>query len=124
MKKLFAIIIIFLLLICSSASSYDSPVLSSSLAKDANTVREFFNGNGDINQASSSYDRLYDLFYDDPDTFILNTGKGKYHYPDCSGVKQMNEENKTEVYCSRNLLESMGFSPCGTCHPDKKRQTP
>ena len=121
MKKLFVSFLILLLLICSSALSSDSPELSSSLAKDADTVYAFFHGNGDINQASSSYERLYDLLYEDIDTFILNTGKGKFHYPTCSGVKQMKEANKTEVYCSRNLLLSMGFSPCGTCHPEKKR---
>ena len=124
MKKLFIAIFILITFICSSASSYDSSGLSSSLKDDAKRIFDFFHGSGDINEASSSYDRLYELFYEDPDTFILNTHKGKYHYPDCSGVGQMNPENKTEVYCSRNLLESMGFDACGTCHPDKSRKTP
>ena len=121
MKKPFAVIVFFLLLICSSASSYDSSGLSSLLGKDANIVRDFFNGTGDINQASSSYNRLYELFYEDADTFILNTNSGKYHYDDCPWGPEL---NKKEIFCSRNLLESMGYSPCGHCHPEKKRQKP
>ncbi len=117
MKKLFAAITILLLLICTSASSYDTPALSSSLAKDADTVYAFFHGQGDKGKASSSFDRLYELLYEDAETYILNTSKGKFHYPTCSGVKQMKEENKTEVFCSRNLLLSIGYSPCGTCRP-------
>ena len=117
MKKLLAIIIILLLLICSSASSYNTPGLTSSLANDADNVYAFFHGNGDFSQASASFDRLYDLFYEDADTYILNTSKGKFHFPTCSGVKQMKESNKTEVFCSRDLLLSIGYSPCGTCHP-------
>ena len=117
MKKLLTIIIIFLLLICSSASSYDTPSLSYSLAKDADIVYAFFHGEGDISQASSSYDRLYELLYEDADTYILNISKGKFHHPTCSGVKQMKEANKSEVFCSRNFLLCIGFSPCGTCHP-------
>ena len=117
MKKPFIVIIVLVLLICSSASSVDSSGLSSSLANDANTVYAFFRGEGDINRASSSYDRLYELLYEGADTYILNTSKGKFHYPTCSGVKQMKESNKSTVVCSRELLLSMGYSPCGTCHP-------
>ena len=117
MKKLFVAIIIFVMLICSSASSIDTPSLSSSLAKDADIVYSFFHGKGDKNQASSAFDRLYNLLYEDADTYILNTSKGKFHYPTCSGVKQMKESNKSEVFCSRNFLLSIGYSPCGTCHP-------
>ena len=117
MKKLFVATIILMMLICSSASSFNNPGLSPSLANDADTVYAYFHGSGDISQASSSFDRLYDLFFEDADTYILNISKGKFHYPICSGVGQMKESNKCEVYCSRNLLLSMGYSPCGTCHP-------
>ena len=117
MKKLFVAVIVLVLLICISASAVDSSGLSSSLANDADIVYAFFHEDGDINQASSSYDRLYELLYEDADTYILNTSKGKFHYPTCSGVKQMKESNKSTVVCSRELLLSMGYSPCGTCHP-------
>ena len=117
MKKLFVAIVILIMLICSSASSYDTPSLSLSLASDADIVYEYFHGNGDKSQASSSFDRLYAFLYEDADTYILNTNKGKFHYPSCSGVKQMKESNKSTVICSRNLLLSIGYSPCGTCHP-------
>ncbi len=117
MKKLFVAIVILVMLICSSASSFDTPGLSPSLAKDADTVYAYFHGNGDISQASSSFDRLYELFFEDADSYILNTSKGKFHYPTCSGVGQMKESNKASVFCSRDLLLAMGYSPCGTCHP-------
>ncbi len=117
MKKLSVAIVILVMFICSSASSFDSSGLSPSLAKDADAVYAYFHGGGDIGQASSSFDRLYGLFFEDADTYILNTNKCKFHYPTCSAVGQMKESNKTTVICSRELILSMGYSPCGTCHP-------
>lgn len=50
-------------------------------------------------------------------TYILNTNTKKFHYPSCSSVKSMKEENKQEYTGSRNDLISQGYDPCGRCKP-------
>ena len=50
-------------------------------------------------------------------TYILNTGTKKFHYPHCSSVDQMNEENKAEYTGNREDIIAQGYSPCGRCNP-------
>ena len=50
-------------------------------------------------------------------TYILNTSSMKFHYTDCSGVKNMSEKNKEEATCTRDELIEQGYTPCGTCKP-------
>lgn len=49
--------------------------------------------------------------------YIINTNTGKFHYPSCSSVKQMNESNKKFYNGSSDDLVSQGYSPCGRCKP-------
>ena len=49
--------------------------------------------------------------------YIINTNTGKFHYPSCSSVKQMNESNKKFYNGSSDGLVSQGYSPCGRCKP-------
>lgn len=49
--------------------------------------------------------------------YICNTNTGKFHYPECSSVKKMKEENKWYYVGSRDELIEMGYVPCGNCHP-------
>lgn len=49
--------------------------------------------------------------------YILNTGTGKFHYPDCSSVKDMKESNRETYRGSREDMISRGYSPCGRCNP-------
>lgn len=50
-------------------------------------------------------------------TYILNTNTKKFHYPDCSSVKQMAEKNKQEYTGNRDDVISMGYDPCKRCKP-------
>lgn len=50
-------------------------------------------------------------------TYVLNTNTHKFHYPTCSSVDSMKESNKSIYTGSREEVISMGFSPCGRCHP-------
>lgn len=50
-------------------------------------------------------------------TYILNTNTKKFHYPDCSSVKQMAEKNKWEYTGSREDVVSMGYDACKRCKP-------
>lgn len=50
-------------------------------------------------------------------TYILNINTKKFHYPSCSSVSQMNEENRQEYTGSREELIGQGYSPCKRCNP-------
>lgn len=50
-------------------------------------------------------------------TYILNTSSKKFHYSDCSGVKNMNKDNKAKFTGTRSELITAGYEPCGSCHP-------
>ena len=50
-------------------------------------------------------------------TYIINTNTGKFHYPECSSVDKANDQNKKEVYDSRENLITKGYEPCGRCNP-------
>ena len=49
--------------------------------------------------------------------YILNTNTKKFHYPTCSSVKDMKEENKLEFHGTRDEVIAKGYSPCGRCKP-------
>jgi len=49
--------------------------------------------------------------------YVINTNTDKFHYPWCSSVNQMNEENKEFYTGSRDDLIAQGYSPCGRCNP-------
>lgn len=50
-------------------------------------------------------------------TYILNTSTEKFHYPDCSSVADMKEENRQAYTGSRETLLEEGYTPCGLCKP-------
>lgn len=50
-------------------------------------------------------------------TYILNTNTKKFHYPNCSSVKDIKDKNKKEFFGTRDEIISKGYSPCGRCHP-------
>lgn len=49
--------------------------------------------------------------------YIANTNTLKFHYPSCNSTKEMNEENKWYYTGTRDDLISLGYDPCGRCHP-------
>ena len=49
--------------------------------------------------------------------YVCNTHTKKFHYPDCSSVGQMKEENRMDSSLSREELIAAGYSPCGNCRP-------
>ncbi len=54
---------------------------------------------------------------EEEETYILNTGSMKFHYPDCESVNDISEKNKEEYTGSREDLIEMGYKPCGACKP-------
>ena len=63
-----------------------------------------------------------DVQADHPDTeteatYILNKNTGKFHYPSCSSVGDMNPENRWDYTGTREELIDMGYVPCKRCKP-------
>ena len=50
-------------------------------------------------------------------TYVLNTNTHKFHYPSCSSVSQMSENNKIYFTGTREEAIGKGYTPCGRCQP-------
>lgn len=49
--------------------------------------------------------------------YVLNKNTHKFHYPGCSSVKEMNENNKWHYNGTKEEVEALGYEPCGRCKP-------
>ena len=49
--------------------------------------------------------------------YIVNTKSGRFHLPNCSGVRTMAEGNKLYYTGSRDDLIAQNYTPCGQCKP-------
>ena len=50
-------------------------------------------------------------------SYVLNKHSKKFHYPDCSGIRDMNPKNREDYTGTRDEVLAMGYSPCGICKP-------
>lgn len=50
-------------------------------------------------------------------TYVLNKNTGKFHYSDCSSVKDMKSKNREDTVKSREEIINMGYIPCNRCRP-------
>ena len=50
-------------------------------------------------------------------TYIANNHTLKFHRPNCRSVKQMNDENKIYLNCTRADAINRGYEPCKHCEP-------
>lgn len=51
------------------------------------------------------------------DEYVLNTSSKKFHYPECSGAKDIKDTNREEFEGTRQELIRKGYEPCGRCNP-------
>ena len=49
--------------------------------------------------------------------YVLNTSTRKFHYPNCSSVDTMKDENKATYWGQREDLIRQGYKPCRKCNP-------
>ena len=49
--------------------------------------------------------------------YVCNTNTKKFHFPTCSSVSQMKDENRLYTELSRDELIAEGYKPCGNCNP-------
>lgn len=52
-----------------------------------------------------------------PETYVLNTNTGKFHYSWCDSVKQMKAKNASTRSGSRESIIAQGYVPCKKCKP-------
>lgn len=50
-------------------------------------------------------------------TYIANNHTLKFHRPNCRSVKQMTDENKIYLNCTRADAINRGYEPCKHCEP-------
>ena len=50
-------------------------------------------------------------------TYALNIRTNRFHRPDCTGLKDMNEKNRVDFAGPRDILLATGFKPCQMCRP-------
>ncbi len=51
---------------------------------------------------------------------VINTSSNKFHLPTCSGISNMNPQNREERDYYEGIFDDLakeGFTPCGTCKP-------
>lgn len=49
--------------------------------------------------------------------YVLNSNTKKFHFPSCSSIRDMKEENKEYFSGDRKTLTQAGYSPCSRCKP-------
>lgn len=52
-------------------------------------------------------------------TYVLNTNSMKYHLSECPSVDKIGKGNRKRYTGDREILEGMGYEPCGQCRPDE-----
>lgn len=50
-------------------------------------------------------------------SYVLNTNTMKFHFPDCTSVKDIKAENRRDVTMSRDEIIAEGYIPCKRCNP-------
>ncbi len=72
---------------------------------------DYATGDSRIAESQTTESRQSDTEY------VLNTNSHKFHYPDCSGVKDMSDKNKQIFKGSREEVIAQGYEPCERCNP-------
>lgn len=57
------------------------------------------------------------LASEDGTDYVLNLRRHKIHFPECSSVGEMSEENRYEIRAGKNALKDAGYDECGSCRP-------
>ena len=71
----------------------------------------------ELPEGDSSNENDSEKIIDVEGTYVLNTNSKKFHDPDCSGVSNMNPDNRQDYTGSREDLIEQGYEPCGICDP-------
>ncbi len=97
-------------------SASGTPAQTASAAGDAGTTAETEDAEESDTGTISGADEQT-AAVSESTTYILNTNRSKFHYPDCPGVADISESNKRIFTGTRDELIDMGYSPCSQCSP-------
>lgn len=105
-------------------NSESSDTDSAENSKDTNVNNDNLDDENNDNLDNENNDNKNEIDSDNNDSdestdvdYIINKNTGKFHYPSCHSVDQMNDENKVEFSGNRDDLISEGYDACGNCNP-------
>ena len=106
--------------ICFNVYVYNvQPQITINYATGDNWESDTVESDKDLSEYDET-DRLEDpegSWAEEEQTYILNVNSHKFHLPECSGAKDMKEQNKREFTGTRSELIEEGYEPCGSCNP-------
>ena len=106
--------------VCFNVYVYNvQPQITINYATGDNWESDTVEGDKDLSEYDET-DRLEDpegSWAEEEQTYILNVNSHKFHLPECSGAKDMKEQNKREFTGTRSELIEEGYEPCGSCNP-------
>lgn len=126
MKKkriLSAIICISMLfMLCSCSNKIESQPTNETPAQTGTNIQTNENPNSEKERTQpQSENETYDSKNTNANpkgyTYIANNHTLKFHRPSCRSVKQMNDENKIYLNCTRADAINRGYEPCKHCEP-------
>ena len=106
--------------VCFNVYVYNvQPQITINYATGDNWESDTVEGDKDLSEYDET-DRLENpegSWAEEEQTYILNVNSHKFHLPECSGAKDMKEQNKREFTGTRSELIEEGYEPCGSCNP-------
>ena len=106
--------------VCFNVYVYNvQPQITINYATGDNWESDTLESDKDLSEYDET-DRLEDpegSWAEEVQTYILNVNSHKFHLPECSGAKDMKEQNKREFTGTRSELIEEGYEPCGSCNP-------
>ena len=105
--KFITVIMVILCIFCSSITAFAEPIEEQSFDKKPQTQAEKTTEKKPEKTTEKKPEK----------TYILNLNTKKFHYPACSAVNKISEENKEVFKGDKNELIYGGYFPCGICNP-------
>ena len=120
LSMIICISLIFML--CSCSNKADSEPTNETSSQTSASIQTNENSNSEKEQTQSqSENETYNPKSTNENTksytYIANNHTLKFHRPNYRSVKQMNDENKIYLNCTRADAINRGYEPCKHCEP-------
>ena len=124
MKQILSMIICIsmIFMLCSCSNKADPQPTNETSSQTSASIQTNENSNSEKEQTQSqSENETYNSKSTNENTksytYIANNHTLKFHRPNCRSVKQMNDENKIYLNCTRADVINRGYEPCKHCEP-------
>lgn len=109
-------------MLCSCSNKADPQPTNETSSQTCASIQTNENSNSEKEQTQSqSENETYNSKSTNENTksytYIANNHTLKFHRPNCRSVKQMNDENKIYLNCTRADAINRGYEPCKHCEP-------